>query len=85
MHHIIKEEKPEDSNLNKYEINNLIKFFDLIRSTDAPGYPSAYLNFKNFYIEIFNAKMSKQTINARIKISKKNNIQLLQLILMMKF
>ena len=66
-----KRRKPEDSNLNKYEINNLIKFFDLIRSTDAPGYPSAYLNFKNFYIEIFNAKMSKQTINARIKISKK--------------
>ena len=57
--------------MNKYEINNLIKFFDLIRSTDAPGYPTAYLNFKNFYIEIFNAKMFKKTINAQIKISKK--------------
>ena len=38
---------------------------------DAPGYPNAFLEFKNFKIEIYNAKLKNRHLNAKIKISKK--------------
>lgn len=66
-----KRRTPKESELNKNKIANLIDLYNLIRSTDVDQYPRAYLKFKNFIIEIFNAKLSNKSINAQIKISKK--------------
>ena len=41
---------------------------------DAPGYPNAFLEFKNFKIEIYGAKLKNKYLNAKIKIFKKSNI-----------
>lgn len=61
----------EASNLFLNKIKNINDFYNLIRCTDADGYPKAFIDFKNFKIEFFDAKLKKDKLNAKIKISKK--------------
>ena len=55
----------------KNKLNNLKDIYDLIRCTDAPGYPKAYIEINNFMLELFDAKIRNKKINAKIKITKK--------------
>ena len=57
------------SNLKLNKIKDMNEFYNLIRCTDAKGYPFAFINFKNFKIEFFDAKLKKNKIDAKIKIS----------------
>ena len=66
-----KRRTPNDSKLNFNKHNNLQDIYNLIRCTDAPGYPKAFINTKNFKIELFDAKLVKKEINGKIKITKK--------------
>ena len=38
---------------------------------DAPGYPKAFIKFKNFKVELYDAKLNSEHLNAKIKISTK--------------
>ena len=40
---------------------------------DAPGYPKA-IKFKNFKVELYDAKLNSEHLNAKIKISTKDSI-----------
>lgn len=66
-----KRRKPKDSELNFKKQKNIIELYNFIRCTDADGYPKAFLDFKNFKLEFFNAKIKKKNLYAEIKISKK--------------
>ena len=56
---------PNDSKLDLNKENGLI------RCTDAPGYPKAFIEINNFKLELFDAKIRNKKINAKIKITKK--------------
>jgi len=56
------------------EIDNNINFnklYDHIRMLDAPGYPKAFIQLKDFIIEFDNAKKNDQTIIAKATIKLK--------------
>lgn len=66
-----KRRKPDESELDLNKQNDLKTIYDLIRCTDAPGYPKAFIEINNFKLELFDAKIVKKKINAKIKITKK--------------
>lgn len=66
-----KRRKPEDSKINFNKQKSITDLYNLIRSTDADNYPKAYLSFKNFLVELFDAKLKNKNLYAKIKISKK--------------
>lgn len=68
---IYKRRLPNDSKLDLNKQNNLQNIYDLIRCTDAPDYPKAFIEINNFKLELFNAKIGNKRINAEIKITKK--------------
>tara|TARA_A100001015_G_scaffold305950_1_gene399448 strand:+ start:1639 stop:2301 length:663 start_codon:yes stop_codon:yes gene_type:complete len=66
-----KRRKIEESNISSLKSINIKKIYNFIRMLDAPGYPNAFLEFKNFKIEIYDAKLKNKYLNAKIKILKK--------------
>ncbi len=66
-----KRRKPEDSKINLDKLKNINNLYNLIRCTDADNYPKAYLSFKNFIVELFDAKLKSKILYAKIKITKK--------------
>lgn len=67
-----KRRKPEQSKINLKIIKNIHEFYNFIRCTDADEYPKAFFDYKNFKIELFDAKLSsKREMYAKIKIIKK--------------
>ena len=68
---IYKRRLPNDSKLDLNKQNNLQNIYDLIRCTDAPDYPKAFIEINNFKLELFDAKIRNKRINAKIKITKK--------------
>tara|TARA_B100000780_G_C21070101_1_gene430543 strand:+ start:252 stop:914 length:663 start_codon:yes stop_codon:yes gene_type:complete len=66
-----KRRKPEDSKMNLDKHKSINDLYNLIRCTDADNYPKAYLSFKNFMVELFDAKLKSKNLYAKIKISKK--------------
>jgi methionyl-tRNA formyltransferase len=66
-----KRRKPEDSKINLDKIKSINNLYNLIRCTDADNYPKAYLSFKNFIVELFDAKLKNKILYAKIKVTKK--------------
>lgn len=66
-----KRRKKSDSRIDLKKVTSIKNFFNLIRATDAEGYTKAYLDFNNFKIELFNARLFKNYLNAEISIKKK--------------
>lgn len=66
-----KRRKIEESNISSLKSTNIKKIYNFVRMLDAPGYPNAFLEFKNFKIEIYGAKLRNKYLNAKIKIFKK--------------
>ena len=60
-----------DSDLSLIKSISIKKIFDFIRMLDAPGYPKAFIKFKNFKVELYDAKLNSEHLNAKIKISTK--------------
>ena len=50
----------------------LAKVYDHIRMLDAPDYPKAFLEAAGFRLEFSDAVMSETSIDAKVKISKRN-------------
>ena len=65
--------KRKDNKLDFDNIKNLNELYDRIRMVDAPGYPYAFKEYKNFIINFYNAKIIKNTLYASVKINFKNN------------
>lgn len=63
-----KRRTPEQSEFKEFE--DIEKIYDHLRMLDAEGYPRAYLNFKGYKIEFFDAKFAGDNINARVHIKK---------------
>jgi len=61
---------PSESKITK-EINNTKNLYDFIRMLDADTYPKAFLDIKNFKIELYNAKYKKKHIYGNFIIKKK--------------
>ena len=59
---------PEESALPQAATLN--EMFDHIRMLDAPTYPRAFLEYGNWRIDLFDAELSKDSITARVKITK---------------
>lgn len=66
---------PGQSDLRKAKISNLKDFFDFIRMLDAPTYPKAFLEHNGFLLEISNAKLLNNSIEASITIRLKGHIK----------
>ena len=57
------------SNLIKKKFKKIIEVYDFIRMLDAEGYPRAFFNTKNLNIKFKNAKLNKNSVEAKVKIS----------------
>lgn len=63
---LFKRRKPEESRL--LENMDLNMLYDNIRMLDGEGYPYAFIEFGNYYIEFYNAIKDKNMIKARVRI-----------------
>ena len=64
----------KDNLLNLNRIQNLDELYDKIRMVDAPDYPDAYMETKNFILNFSNVKKIKKNLYSSVKIVlKKNN------------
>ena len=63
--------KKIQSKIDIKKFNNLNKLYDFLRMLDAPGYPYAYTELKNFKITFKNIKKIKKILEAEINIEKK--------------
>lgn len=54
-------------------LENLSQVFDYIRMLDAPGYPAAFFENKNFRFEFSDASFDSNKINAKVLITQKND------------
>ena len=59
----------KDNQLDFNKIKNLNEIYDRIRMVDAPGYPCAFEDYKNFVINFYNAKKIRKTLYASVKIN----------------
>ena len=66
-----KRRKPKESEIKFDKFKNLKEIYNFIRSTDADGYPKAFIKFKNFKVDLYDAKLKINNLNAKIQISKK--------------
>ena len=66
---------PEQSNLRNAPVSNLNDFFDFIRMLDAPNYPLAFIEHGDFLFEFCNAQLLDDSIEARVKIRQKDDLQ----------
>lgn len=64
-----KRRTPEQGNLDA--LTRTGQVYDFIRMLDAKGYPQAYLSTKNLRFEFSNAKVSKDTVTANVRITRK--------------
>ena len=67
---IYKRRKPSESQINLNKVENIKYIYNFIRATDAKNYPPAFIKFKKFVIEFYNAKIKSKKLYAEIKISK---------------
>lgn len=65
-----KRRKKHQSKIDFRKIKNLDKLYDYLRMLDAPGYPHAYAELKNFRITFKNIKKTDKSIKANINIDK---------------
>ena len=66
---------PEQSNLCEAQISDLNDYFDFIRMLDAPTYPLAFIEHGNFLLEFSRAQLLNNSIEARVTIRRKDNLQ----------
>jgi len=66
-----KRRKLSESELKFKKEKNLKYIYDFVRANDAPGYPAAFINYNNFKLELYDAKLVSKKLYAKIKISKK--------------
>jgi len=64
---VFKRRSPEESNISN--LKSLKKVYDYIRMLDAEGYPLAFVETNNLKIEFSNAKLRRNFILAKAKIS----------------
>jgi len=65
---VFKRRKPEESEIS--EFNNLVHLYDFIRMLDAPGYPKAFLKYKNFIVEFSYPEFKRSKIICKVEIKK---------------
>ena len=61
--------KKKDNILNLKKIKNLNELYNRIRMVDAPEYPNAYIEDKNFIFTFSKAKKTKKNLYALVKIT----------------
>ena len=66
---------PEQSDLSKTNLLTLKDFFDFIRMLDAPPYPLAFIEHEGFLLEFSHAQLLNNSIEARVTIRRKDNLQ----------
>ena len=62
---------PDESELSKTELTTLAGLFDFIRMLDADGYPRAFIEIGLFRLELSDARLTGETIEARVTITTK--------------
>ncbi|EAH8542106.1 methionyl-tRNA formyltransferase [Campylobacter coli] len=67
-----KRRTPEQSCLSFLENPDLKQIFNFIRMLDAPNYPKAFLEFRNFKIEFKKVKKKRKYLKGEFKIYEKN-------------
>lgn len=61
----------EESEIKLDKFKNLEQIYNFIRCTDAEGYPKAFFKYKNFKVNLYDAKLRSNNLNVKIEISKK--------------
>ena len=72
---VFRRRTPEQSNLREANLGTLKEFFDFIRMLDAPTYPLAYIEHGDFLLEFSDAQLSGKSIEARVTIRRKEDLQ----------
>ncbi len=66
-----KRRKPSQSKIKISKAYSLNKIYDFLRMLDAPGYPNAFIELKDFKFIFNDIKKKKNLIEAKVKIKKK--------------
>ena len=72
---VFRRRTPEQSNLREANLVALKDFFDFIRMLDAPTYPLAFIEHEGFRLEFSDAKLLSDSIEARVRIRRKGDLQ----------
>lgn len=67
---LFKRRKPSQSKINLLKLLTINKLYDFLRMLDAPSYPNAFIELKNFRFIFNDIKKMNNSINARVKIVK---------------
>jgi methionyl-tRNA formyltransferase len=62
--------KPHESKIDISKIRTIDKFYNFLRMLDAPSYPNAFIQLKDFKISFNDIKKINNIINAKVKIQK---------------
>ena len=65
-----KRRKPFQSKINLKKIKTLKKLYDFIRMLDAPGYPNAYIELKDFRFTFNHVRRKKNLLETKVIIKK---------------
>ncbi len=66
-----KRRKPSQSKIKISKAYSFNKIYDFLRMLDAPGYPNAFIELKDFKFIFNDIKKKKNLIEAKVKIKKK--------------
>ena len=72
---VFRRRTPEQSNLREANLLTLKDFFDFIRMLDAPTYPLAFIEHEGFLLEFTHAQLLSDSIEARVRIRRKGDLQ----------
>ena len=56
--------------LRNVRVGKDVKLYDFIRMLDADGYPQAFLVWRGYRFEFHDAKLEKETLTTKVKITK---------------
>lgn len=61
---------PEQSNISKFEAQNIQQLYNFIRMLDAPEYPKAYVEIADFKIEFKQADLNNGILQGKFEVKK---------------
>ena len=65
-----KRRKPSESEINISKFDSISSVYNFLRMLDAPGYPNAFINLKNFKFTFNHVKKKNKLIEAKVQITK---------------